>query len=226
MTIRRFSCAALLALLTSCRPDVRNVRSDAAEIHTRLEAKRAAIRPADPYESLGEDSARSAVVPRLSYHWMLLTGRRTHDLRFVTVAHADGRMFDPENPAAWAPLFASWQPQGRTDAIAFCAEAVAAGIAERPSRLGDRRLLILDSVAPTLGPYLQGLVSRALNSSEVVPPSREVPAWDVQLWSLDGSTPYRGRLASRYRCRIPTGPSPLVIEIVDSIDHGDVTVDP
>lgn len=208
----------LSTILSSCVPSAKEGTQGDNSIKSHLEAKAAQHYGQNPRWVRAADSTPSAVVPGLTYHWIFVVGDEIHDMRFFTVARAEGRLFDVGDLADWGPLFGTWQPRTEREALSFCAEAVAVGVLAAPQRLADSTSLTLDAKMPSLDAHTHGYLARAMNGTEVVPPSAISPSWDVRYWYLNGFPTRGGRLATRYHCRISPKARSLSIEVVDSIN--------
>jgi hypothetical protein len=218
--LRMAALAGLAMIASSCVRETQAPRDAGGEdaIRARLEALADAHFGEQLHWTWEADSTASAVVPGLKYHWILVAGDRTHDGGYFTVVRAGGRRFDAEDLAGWGPLFGTWQPRHAGEALSFCAEAVAVSVLGRLHHIRDSTSPTLDAEWPRVAAHHRELLARARNATVVAPPSADRPAWDVRYWYLDGFPTRGSRMATRYRCRIPTTPRPLEIEIVDSIN--------
>jgi hypothetical protein len=223
MSIVRLQTAALVGLamiVSSCAPEAQEQRDAGGRdaIRSRLEALADAHYGERPHATWAADSTASAVVPGLKYHWIFVWGDGFHDQRYFTVASTGGRHFDAEELAGWAPIFGAWQPRDGSEALSFCAEAALVSVIGMLQHLGDSTSLTLDAELPTADESTRQFVTRAIDRTEIVPPSADRQTWDVRYWYLDGFPNRRRRVATRYRCQIPTDVRPLRIEAVDSIE--------
>lgn len=210
----------MAAIVSSCSPKAQERReakgSDA--IPERLEAMANAHYGESPHATWVVDSAASTIVPGLTYHWIIVRGETYHDGRYFTLARVGERLFDPEDLAAWSSLFGAWQPRDAREALSFCTEAALVGVIGSLQHLGDSASLTLDAELPRVTEHTRVYLTRAMNDTEIVPPSPERPAWDVRYWYLTGFPTHGSPLATKYRCQIPTDVRPLRIEAVDSIE--------
>lgn len=161
-------------------------------------------------------SARSAATDGLRYYWTRIDGRNSYDFQVFSIARFRGRYFDPADLGAWSSVLNEWVPESADQALNLCIEAVAVGVARVPERLRNRELLELRTSRPLLRPEYHARVARADVPPVVERRSRPPGGWMVWFWYPDIG---RGRLATRYRCNIPSTGSQdgFAVAEVDSI---------
>lgn len=161
-------------------------------------------------------SARSAATNSLRYYWTHIAGRDLYNFQVFSIARFRGRYFDPADLGAWSSVLSEWVPESADQALNLCIEAVAIGVARFPERLRNRELLELRTSRELLRPEYDARVARADVPPVVERRSRPPGGWMVWFWYPDMG---RERLATRYRCMIPSAGSQdgFAVAEVDSI---------
>lgn len=150
-------------------------------------------------------SARSAATDGLRYYWTRLAGRDFRDYQVISIAGFRGRYFDPADLGAWSSVLGQWVPESADEALDFCIEAVAVGVLGVPERLPGRGLLELQASHRLLRDEDRARVNPADVAPVVERRSQPPGGWMVWFWYPEiGLRDHRERLATRYRCTVPS----------------------
>jgi hypothetical protein len=159
----------------------------------------------DPEQAFVVESERSAAADGLRYYWTRLAGRNSGDYQVISIAGFRGRYFDPADLRAWSSVLGEWVPESADEALDFCIEAVAVGVTRAPERLPGRGLLELRTAHRLLRDEDRARVNPADVAPVVERRSQPPGGWTVLFWYPEiGLRDHRERLATRYRCTVPS----------------------